>query len=55
MTIQAEGNYEKAKAILPRPDSIKPEMLQALKKVGGVPVDIEPKFVTAEELLRSNP
>jgi hypothetical protein len=55
MTIQAEGNYEKAKAILPRPDSIKPEVLQALKKMGDVPVDIEPKFVTAEELLRSNP
>lgn len=55
MTVQAEGNYAKAKALLPRPDSIKPEVARALDKMGGVPVDIEPKFTTAEELVRENP
>ena len=55
MTIQAEGNYEKAKALLPHPGSIKPEVEQALNKMGGLPVDIEPKFTTAEQLVRENP
>lgn len=55
MTIQAEGNYEKAKALLPHPGSIKPEVERALNKMGAVPVDIEPKFTTAEELVREYP
>jgi hypothetical protein len=55
MTLQAEGNYEKAKALLPQPGSIKPEVERALDKMGGVPVDIEPKFTTAEQLVRENP
>ncbi len=55
MTLQAEGNYEKAKALLPHPGSIKPEVELALDKMGGVPVDIEPKFTTAEQLVRENP
>jgi Peptidase family M49 len=55
MTLQAEGNYEKAKALLPHPGSIKPEVERALDKMGGVPVDIEPKFTTAEQLVRENP
>ena len=55
MTLQAEGNYEKAKALLPHPGSIKPEVERALDRMGGVPVDIEPKFTTAEQLVRENP
>jgi hypothetical protein len=55
MTLQAEGNYEKAKALLPNPGSIKPEVELALNKMGGLPVDIEPKFTTAEQLVRENP
>ena len=55
MTLQAEGNYEKAKALLPHPGSIKPEVERVLDKMGGVPVDIEPKFTTAEQLVRENP
>jgi hypothetical protein len=55
MTVQAEGNYEKAKALLPHPGSIKREVEQALNKMGGVPVDIEPKFTTAGQLVRDNP
>jgi len=55
MTVQAEGNYEKAKDLLPHLGSIKPEVERALNKMGGVPVDIEPKFTTAERLVRENP
>ena len=54
MTVQAEGNYEKAKELLPHPGSIKPEVERALNKMGGIPVDIEPKFTTAEQLVREN-
>jgi hypothetical protein len=55
MTIQAEGNYEKAKDLLPHLGSIKPEVERALNKMGAVPVDIQPKFTTAEQLVRDNP
>jgi hypothetical protein len=56
MTTQAEGNYEKAKALLPNVRTgIKPEVERALNKMGQLPIDIEPKFVTAEQLMRENP
>jgi hypothetical protein len=52
LTIQAEGSYEKAKAILERLAVIRPETQRVLDRLKGVPVDIEPRFVTAEELTR---
>jgi hypothetical protein len=55
MTVQAEVNYQKAKELLPRPGSIKPEVERALNKMAGIPVDIEPMFTTAEQLIRENP
>ncbi len=56
MTVQAEGNYEKAKALLPSlSNSIRPEVETALNKMGNLPVDIEPKFTTAEQLVRDYP
>ena len=56
MTVQAEGNYEKAKALLPSlSNSIRPEVEAALNKMGNLPVDIEPKFTTAEQLVREYP
>jgi hypothetical protein len=55
MTIQAEGNYDKAKELTSRLGVIRPVVQQALDKLKGVPVDIEPKFVTAEQLVRENP
>ena len=55
MTVEAEGNYEKAKSLLPSlSNGIRPEVERALNKMGGLPVDIEPKFTTAEQLLREN-
>jgi hypothetical protein len=55
MTVQAEGNYEKAKALLPNAGSIKPELTQVLSKMAGIPVDIEPKFTTADQLMHEFP
>ena len=55
MTIQAEGNYEKAKALIARLGIVRPEVQRALDKMGNIPVDIEPKFTTAEQLVRENP
>ncbi len=55
MTIQAEGNYEKAKELLAQLGVVRPIVQQALDKLSAVPVDIEPKFTTAEQLMRENP
>jgi hypothetical protein len=52
LTIQAEGSYEKARAILERLAVIRPETRRVLDRLQEVPVDIEPRFVTAEELTR---
>jgi hypothetical protein len=55
MTLQAEGNYEKAKELLPKVTAgLKPEIEKALNKMGQLPVDIEPRFTTAEQLIREN-
>jgi len=50
MTLQAEGSYAKAKALLGRLVVIRPETLRILDRLAAVPVDIEPRFVTAERL-----
>ena len=55
MTIQAEGNYEKAKELTAKLGVVRPEVQAALDKLKSVPVDIEPKFTTAEQLVRENP
>jgi hypothetical protein len=48
LTIEAEGSYEKAKAMLDKYGLIRPEMQKALDKLGDVPVDIEPIFALAK-------
>jgi hypothetical protein len=48
LTIEAEGSYEKAKAMLDKYGLIRPEMQKALDKLADVPVDIEPIFVLAK-------
>jgi hypothetical protein len=55
MTIQAEGSYERAKEMQTRLGVIRPEVQRALDKLTNVPIDIEPRFVTAEQLLRARP
>jgi hypothetical protein len=52
MTIQAEGSYEKAKAMLDRYGVVRPQMQKALASLGNVPVDIEPIFPLAQSSTR---
>jgi hypothetical protein len=48
MTLQAEGSYPKAKALIERLGVIRPEVQRALKRLKGVPVDIAPRFTSKE-------
>jgi Peptidase family M49 len=50
MTIQAEGDYAKAKALGDRLGVVRPEIQRILEKLSTVPVDIEPRFTTATQL-----
>jgi hypothetical protein len=50
MTLQAEGSYAKATALLARLGVVRPEVQRVLDRLEDVPVDIEPRFVTAEGL-----
>jgi hypothetical protein len=52
MTMQAEGDYAKAIALRDRLGVVRPPVKRALDKMSAVPVDIEPKFTTAAELLK---
>jgi hypothetical protein len=52
MTLQAEGSYSKARELIDRLAIIRPQVQKVLDRLTGVPVDIEPKFVTAEKLLK---
>lgn len=47
LTIQAEGSYDRAKAMLDQYGVIKPAMQNALNRLKTVPVDIEPSFPLA--------
>jgi hypothetical protein len=51
MTIQAEGNYAAAKDLRDRMGVVRPTVQAALDKLRTVPVDIEPKFTTADQLV----
>ena len=48
LTIEAEGSYDKAKAILDKYSVIRPPMKDALDRLKDVPVDIEPIFPLAK-------
>ena len=54
MTIEAEGDYAKAKALGDRLGVVRPSVQRLLDKLTSVPVDIEPRFTTAEQLLASS-
>ena len=49
LTLEAEGSYDKAKAILDKFAVIRPPMKSALDKLQNVPVDIEPVFPLASK------
>jgi hypothetical protein len=52
MTLQAHGDYAKASHLITRLGVVRPEVQKVLDRLQAVPVDIEPIFVTAEELTR---
>jgi hypothetical protein len=52
LTLEAEGNYAKAKQMIETLGIIRPDTKKALDKLGSIPVDIEPRFVTALDLLK---
>jgi hypothetical protein len=53
MTLQAEGSYVKAQAMLEKLGVIRPEVQRVLDSVADIPIDIEPRFTTAEQLVRA--
>jgi hypothetical protein len=52
MTLQAEGSYAKAKDLIDRLGVVRPEVQKVLDKLASIPIDIQPKFVTAAELTK---
>lgn len=48
LTLEAEGSYDKAKALLDKYAVIRPPMQHALDRLKNVPVDIEPIFPLAK-------
>ena len=53
LTIEAQGDHNAAKKMLDELGVIRPGVKRALDKLEGIPTDIEPVFVTAEELAPS--
>jgi len=50
LTMQAVGDYTAAKALMAKLAVVRPPVQTVLDRLKDVPVDIEPKFVTAAEL-----
>jgi hypothetical protein len=50
MTLQAEGGYGRAVRVVETRGVVRPEVQAVLDRLTEVPVDIEPRFVTAESL-----
>ena len=55
MTIQAEGSYTKAKDLGDRLGIVRPPVQHALDRLTAIPIDIEPRFTTADRLVVENP
>ncbi len=50
LTVEARGDYAGAKQMLDKLGVIRPEVQKALDKLMSIPTDIEPQFVTADEV-----
>ena len=55
MTLQASGDVARARALLEAKGLVRPEVRRVLDKLSGVPVDIEPRFTAAGQLLSGEP
>ncbi len=54
MTIEATGDKARAMEVLRTRAVIRPEVQRVLDRLAAVPVDIEPRFVTADQLLAAD-
>jgi hypothetical protein len=52
MTLQAEGSYQKARAMIDTLGVVRPPVKALIDRLADVPVDIEPRFTTAQALLQ---
>jgi peptidase M49-like protein len=52
MTMQATGDAQAGKQMLEKLGVVRPQVQAVLDRLKDVPVDIEPRFVTADQLLR---
>ncbi|MCU0248894.1 MAG: hypothetical protein MUE61_01675 [Vicinamibacterales bacterium] len=52
LLLQARGDYAAAKKMIDALAVVRPEVQRALDRLGHVPVDIEPRFVTAAQLAK---
>jgi hypothetical protein len=55
LTIEAQGDYAGAKKLLDEMGVLRPMLKKAFGRLEGIPTDIEPIFVTADELAPENP
>ncbi|MGO9126682.1 MAG: dipeptidyl-peptidase 3 family protein [Terriglobales bacterium] len=55
LTIEAQGDYAGAKKMLDEMGVVRPALKKVLDGLQGIPTDIEPIFVTAEELAPTKP
>ena len=55
LTLEATGDYDAAKRFLDKMVVMRPEVKAVLDRLGEVPVDIRPRFVTADDLEREFP
>ncbi len=51
LAIQATGDAARAKALLDRMAVVRPAVAKVLERLRGIPVDVAPRFVTAEALV----
>ncbi len=51
MTMQATGDYQAARQMLDKMAVVRPQVQTVLDRLKDVPVDIEPRFATASQLL----
>ena len=50
LTIEAEGNYARAEMLLETMGVVRPEVQRVLDRLESVPIDIQPRYTTADEL-----
>jgi hypothetical protein len=54
LSLQAAGDHAKARALIDRLGVLRPEVKRVLDRLTAIPVDIEPRFPTAEQLERES-